>query len=235
MSLKASQLYARANGSECSGPFRCHWCGAPCKSLFRHDDPPPSPFTRSSSAALYPSEGYVCFGCWCFRRKRTTVRFLCGDFLDGRSPMDFGWFVTPKGAWAVSPRCLPLLADEMTAPPPRFFLALLSFPSPSSRAAPPVNHLQLAVANDLQEVTAGSTLYFTLDGVVHDYTIHELEAGVRQGPQGRPAGVRLLLSLFGLEPAAPDPILEPRAGDDPPPERKRGRATTAAALRKAVR
>ena len=200
--MTASELYAMSQGSKCEGPHSCHWCGAPCKPLWRHDDASNIPFQRTTNTAKKPNELYICIGCWMFRRSRITVKFLDGHFLDGKSPIHYSWWITTKGAWAIEGLAdLRLLLDEITGPPTTFALLLLSEPPPPSKGIPTksTNFIQLAVANNLTEIKQDTPLQFTLDGVVHYYSVYELEQGINHGHQGRPGGVRVLIELMKIE------------------------------------
>ncbi len=219
--ISASQLYAMSQGVACEGPRKCHWCASPCKELWRHDDVTSVPFERTSSTALRPIEPFVCTGCWMFSRNRVSIRFLNGRMRDGQAPMHHSWWITEKGAWAVGDSDKSLLLDEVRGPPRKFALMVISTPPPSLKVQQPINHIQLAKANDNKDLTPSSPLVFTIDGVVYEYTIAELESGIKSGPQGLQGGVAALLSLCDVKykNQSVNLVLE----EEPEPKNKRGR------------
>lgn len=189
--LLASELYATSQGHSCSGKEECHWCSAPCGRLDPHDDGLPTLAQyRPRTLAKRPGNAYVCRGCWLWRRQRTTVFFLSKGFRDGRCAMDHSWWITGEEAWAVrAPEDARALYEHLLEPPLLFCLAL---------ADGERNHLQQAVVNDLDEVRADTPLRFTLNGIVHEYTVYELEDALRSNdPAGRRPGVGALMRLFG--------------------------------------
>lgn len=188
--MLASELWAESCGRACKGPDVCHWCGAACERDWVHDDPLPVLFSRTmKTSARNPSRPYVCQGCWLFRRRRVTVRFLNGkEFKDGQAAENWGWFVTPEEPLAVRECDYPALVDRLTSPPPKFALMLLTNGGKTA--------LHLGTANDLTEVRADSRMVFTLNNVPHFYSVYELEAAFKGGPDGKEPGVQALLRLL---------------------------------------
>ena len=125
---------------------------------------------------------------------RVTVRFLSGDgkgnkgFLDRQCPQHHSWWVTPEGAFVVKPKDGDLIYRLLLAPPRSFALLLID--------NSPVNLIQLAVANDKVEIKGDTPLEFTINGVVHSYTVYEMEHALKHGPEGKP-GIMALMKIFG--------------------------------------
>lgn len=215
--LVASELYALSLNTKCEGPDECHWCAAPCKRLTPHDDPPPVPFVRSKSTAKRPANSYTCVGCWHFRRKNNSITFLDQSVLDKRSHSEFGWYLTERGIYSITPKCYPLLYDILLKPPLRWSLSLLDGPGFESL-------LQLALCNDLEEDIRGSTeLKFTINNVPHTYTIYELEELIKtKDTSGREPGAIALYRLLG-EPPSTLPILQKIKEENQNPPEGRGR------------
>ena len=213
-----SELFARSQGAQCLGNLECHWCGSPCSNLWPHDDDPPIPFVRSKSTAKRPGNSTICVGCWLFRRRRITIPFLRGNtFRDGRCAVDFSWWITDKGAWAIENEDKPALLDHLLLAPCRFAMSLLR----DNRA----NLLQLAVPNENPEVKAETPLHFTVDSVPYTYTIYELKRAIaNHDANGKHPGVRAILDWLGEE-ALPAP--NPTLGETPEQKRGRGRPTKA--------
>src|SRR5271166_4969243 len=101
--MLSSELYASSQQDKCEGQFSCHWCSAPCSTLYIHDDPPLTPFVRVNALARRPASAFVCKGCWLWRRGRITVDFLGGGQRDIQCPQNHSWYITPIGAWALEP------------------------------------------------------------------------------------------------------------------------------------
>lgn len=198
--LTAAMLYARAQGHECTGMFKCHWCGSPCSNHICHDDPPPVPFQRSNSTAKFPSEPYVCVGCQCWRWPKMTVVFMDGEYKDGQTAKNHSWFITPGNAWAIKlgkdgQACCEKLYEILIDPPLRFALALRGDEYKVDTL------IQLAIANDPGGILADTPLAFTIDNIPHSYTIYELTEAIRNGPSYYGPGVRALWRLLGEPPA----------------------------------
>lgn len=217
--LLASDLYARAHSVKNEGEDECHWCGAPCRRFYIHDDVQQIPFTRSRSTARRPANSYICQGCWHWRRRRVTVNFLGGDFLDLQTAADHSWWVTERGAYAVrSGDDFGLLYDLLLKPPLRFLLSLVEG---STR-----NELQLAVCNDVPEILADTRLTYTLNNIPHVYTIYELEQALLGGVQGKEPGVQALIRFLGpLSSPNKEEVIQPKRDRGRPPPLDDGRVT----------
>ena len=194
--LLASELFAISQGTACEGPDECHWCGAKCERRWTHDDLPPmiGGRLRSHSLAKRPGNGYVCSGCWCWRRPRVTVPFLGGGYKDGQRADMWSWYVAGSRAMALRHENSfdrDALYDRLLDPPPRFFLAL--------RDEGP-NLLQYAVLNRLEAFTASTPITYTLDNKPLTYTIYELEHALQKGPEGTEPGVQTLIRVIGAPP-----------------------------------
>lgn len=192
---RASELYAVSQGYQCNGEDACHWCAASCPRLWPHDDPPRMIGQRVDNRLVKrPSNAYICKGCWLFRRTRITVRFLTADsempFKDIQCPINHSWFITRDGAWGIRKKeDAAALYEILIDPPLQFVLTLIS---PGQR-----NHIQIAVLNDLSEITGDTNLKFTLDGAEFAYTPYELEAILTQGPSGVQPGTKALFDFLG--------------------------------------
>lgn len=206
--MLASELFAKSQGTVCSGPWRCYWCGSGCSEDWLHDDGPPVPFLKRNGLARCPSEPWICVGCFLWRRPRVTVPFLTIDndppFKDRQCAVNHSWFVTEDAALAIQNPAA--LYQKLLAPPKRFFLSLLSDKEQK-------NHLQLCEVNDFPEVRADTPIAFTLDNIKHTYTVYELEEALRSEPTGKEPGVQAIMRTLGPY------TLPPR----PQPEKKRGR------------
>ena len=185
-----SQLYAFTHNYVCEGSFHCHWCGMPCGNLWRHDDPPLIIGVRSKSGAKYPNEPYLCWGCWLYRFKRTTVTHLSsGQFTDGQTPPKHSWWITEAGCWSIRPPDYPVLLEKVRNPPLRFTLALID-----PHNGP--NWLHYWILNDHAKITPMTTHQFTFNNVRHVYSIAELEDCLAGKAEGKEAGSRLLADLL---------------------------------------
>lgn len=208
----ASTLFAVSQNSRCEGSNRCHWCGAPCKPLWRHDDPPPVPFTRTVSSALYPREMFVCQGCWLWNRPRVTVFWLSGGYKDGQCAKHHSWWIGPTGAAAISRNCKEKLLASLLKPPQVFSLSLLetTFEDPvvgvlRGRAPSMHNLLHLCLLNEQPEAKADTVYHYTLNNIPHRYTVYELEQAIKGRSQGMEPGVSALMRLL----APPKPTYRP--------------------------
>ena len=197
--MLASELFATSQGSICSGEDRCHWCGSSCERLWPHDDPIVPPLFKTKSNALCPGNGYICHGCWLWRRKRVTVPFLVGGFQDGQEAGKHSWWITATGGWAIrGADCLPLYR-QLLEPPLAFALLLKSADCPRSE-------LHLAVANQHAKVMADTELFFTLDNKPLSYTVYDLDTALKVGEAGQSPGVQALFRFLGkpvMPPAKP--------------------------------
>ena len=206
--LLASELYAISQGSRCVGPDRCHWCGAPCQRHWIHDDPPSIPFKRRDYLAKFPSNSYICAGCWLWRRQRTTITFPSGRQMDGQAAPNHSWWISEGGAFALDEASYRILADKLIQPPLTFSLMLLS-------NAGLKNHLQLGNANNHTSIRAETPLLFTLDNITHVYTVYELEMAIKTGVlEGKSPGTSALIRHLNI------PVAQTEE------ERERGRPTS---------
>src|SRR5258708_35845025 len=98
MSITAADLYALSQGCKNSGPDSCHWCSSACQKLLTHDDVIPMPFVKSRHPTKRPGNGYICLGCWLWRKKRTTITYLAGGYKDGQTAKDHSWLITETTA-----------------------------------------------------------------------------------------------------------------------------------------
>lgn len=194
--MLASELLAQTQQQVCSGPDRCHWCGAFCERLFAHDDPVCMPFQRSSSRARCPNNAYVCKGCLIYRRKGT-ITYLGGGFKDGQLLKHHSWWLTPEGISILRPEDYPALYHLLLAPPHVFAFALRNDAILS-------NELHLAVVNENALIKAETSLQFTLDHVPFTYNSYELEHAIRHGVHGKSPGVQQLLHFLGKPPVLPE-------------------------------
>lgn len=204
--MRATELWAKANGEECWGDQSCHWCSAPCQPGCPHDDLPPVPFVRSRSNALRPGNPWICVGCQTFRRKRQSVRFLDGNcWRDGQCPLNHSWFLTEKEARSIR---IPFdgfpLYKRLLSPPKAFVLALIDKEE---------NRPHQWAVNQKDEWQAGDEIKFTLNNVVFSYTPYELELALTKR-KARTPGVDILIDKFG-----PYPPLEKKPEE---PENKLG-------------
>jgi hypothetical protein len=203
--LRASELFAIAMGTHNQGEDECHWCGSPCRRLWEHGDVQPLPFQRSPSTARRPGNGYECEGCHIYRYRSVTVNFLNGRqrqlgrlpvarLLDRQMACWHSWWITEEGAWALQAMDHGKLYRLLLRPPLRFILALKTALFRS-------NDIHMASANDHESIRADTTLSFTLDHILHTYTVYELEQALRHGPTGKEPGVQVLLRHLGTAPA----------------------------------
>lgn len=186
----ASQVYASSQGAQCCGPVECHFCSAPCKRLWNHDDPV-GPFCRVQTTARRPANPYVCVGCWLFRRRSTTIWYIGGTFKDRQTPCENSWWMVDGHALGIKEGNAGKLYESLLDPPLRFVLSLKT--EEDGRK----NFLHLMECNDHQEIRADTELKFTLNCTPLTYTIYELEQGLRQGPEGLNPGVGVLLRFLG--------------------------------------
>lgn len=192
MSLSAPELYAHANGIYCVGSEQCHWCAAPCEQRYIHNDDPILPFVRRTFTAKKPSGGWICMGCFLFLAPRITIQYLHGGFKDGQSPKKQSWWITRSESKVLiknesAESLYPILLD----PPRCFVLALLD-----DTTIP--NNLHQAVANEPEELNTGTLLQFTLNNIIHTYTVYELrEALISGGKTGKEPGVQALIRWLG--------------------------------------
>lgn len=188
--MNACMVYARSQGTVCTGDCECHWCGSKCGRQWIHDDPPRLVGQRPNGYSKIPNSPFICAGCWLFRRKRITVPFLHGGYKDSQSPRDYSWLITPDGAWAIIKDSFAKLYEKLISPPPIFCLSLLD--------GKIENRLQLAFVNQNEQVRADSSFDFTINNIKHTYSIYELEEALKSGDSGGvEPGVRALITLLG--------------------------------------
>lgn len=190
--MTASELFAIALGLKNElGSEECHWCASSCPRKWVHDDPPPIPFKKSQSTAKRPSHRFVCTGCYYYRMKRVTVRYLMEGYSDKQRPEDHSWWVSEDGAFAIRKENHPLLWEYLLSPPPRFYFSLLTEPERIK------NHLQCCIINDNPAVDIDTKLQFTIDNVPYTYTVYELEEALStKESDGKEPGVRELIRLL---------------------------------------
>jgi len=220
--MLASDLFALAHQAQNSGPDRCHWCGAACARVWPHDEPPgPTVFhvRRPRTSARFPGNSYICTGCWYYRRQRVTIRFLTGGWQDIQTPARHAWWITSHGAWGVRSADHAKLYELLRKPPLRFVLALRS-------DACARNELHLQELNDHEALRADTKLRFTIDHLVHEYTIHELESLLKTGAGASP-GVNALQRYLGPPPAALTPGPQEKKERGRPPDAPDGKSTQA--------
>ena len=212
----ASDLFAKVHGSQNQGPDECHWCGAACQRIWPHDEPLQFPFQRNHSLAKRPGNGYICQGCWLYRRKRVTVNYYMGGYRDGQTAADHSWLVREAGDWVLCNEDYSKVYEFLLKPPIRFFLSLRSTGGPR-------NELHCTLLNDQPIIRADTGLYFTLDNVPQSYTIYELEMALKHGDVGRHPGVQTLIRYLG-----PGPLLnetDTKQGRGRPANPKDGKVT----------
>lgn len=194
----APQLYALAESTTCSGDQECHWCSAPCKRFYTHEEPPPLIGVRRPSTARRPGNSYVCSGCWMFRRTSITVRYLGNGYRDRRQPAKESWLLTPHKAWGLrGPQTAQHVYPILLKPPPLFALSLIHDGQE--------NLLHTCPVNASTKWEAANPIAYSLDGTVLHYTPYELEHALRYGAEGKTIGVRSLISFFGTFPMMPPP------------------------------
>lgn len=236
--LTASMLYAECQGRKCVGRWACHWCGGPCNDATMHDDLPEMPGTkRNKYLALCPANPWMCEGCRLWRRTRLGVTYLLGQGpgLDGQTPKEHSWLITPTSAQAVHPAGGQELLEILLDPPERFALLLLSVPrieGDDRKPLPFENRLHLGIANDVPGLKANELVRFTLDNTVHTYSVYDLKEALKFGPEGKEPGVRALFHLFRF-PVTPPEKEEPKTTGGRPPALKTAKQTSAEVVRKA--
>ena len=189
--MSASDLFAQSQGSlnfDGETGQRCHWCGSACNQDWKHDDLPPIPFVKIKNQAKCPANHWICVGCWLWRRGRVTVTFVDGSYKDGQTASGHSWWVTDDSAKAVNSSCQHLLHSCLLKPPNRFVLTLITEGFS--------NNLHLAVANDVSIIEAETPLLFTINNIVSEYTVYDLETALKDPEASRTPGVRMLLKYF---------------------------------------
>lgn len=188
--MRASELYAACNGEKCEGQERCHWCLAPCDQKQRHDDVPFLPFVKSAQFPKYPSGPWICRGCWLWRRTSLSIKFLDGTIKDRHAPMSNSWWFDDKEIFGLRKMEGQKAYDLLLKPPLKFCMTILT----GDRVK---NFIHLAEANEFTEIKANTPIVFTLDNIRMEYTVYELEEGLRHGVDGKMPGVRTLIEFFG--------------------------------------
>ncbi len=205
----ASQLYAQSQGAECQGSFECFWCSAPCHNTWHHTEAPPMIGIKRRTIAKRPGNPFICCGCWLWRRKRLTVRFLEGGYKDVQAPENHSWFITPELAYGIRKESHQKLYDLLLDPPPKFVLSLLTEESIS-------NLLQSSICNNNTDIQTGTSLNYTINNVPHTYTVYELTHALKHEPEGTDPGVQSLVRILGPYKAfAPDESEEKRGRGRP--------------------
>lgn len=100
------------------------------------------------------------------------------------------------------------LWELLLAPPPLFCLSLVE----SGKID---NQLHLSTINDHAILTAETPLFYTIDNVVHEFTVYELKEGCKWGMEGKSPGVRALARVLGEHPIEQDKYVEGRRGRPP--------------------
>jgi hypothetical protein len=185
-----SDLFARVQAGENFGPEVCHWCGSPCTRTIVHDDPYPIPFQKRTTFAKCRNSIYVCTGCWSYRWKKVTVKYLTGGWKDGSTLSAHSWLMTRQGVWALKTVEVQLesIYTWLLAPPPEFSLSLLENAKE--------NMIQAASLNFLSEVKGDTPLKVTVDNSEQTYTVYDLEYALKEGTAPTP-GVASLLRVIG--------------------------------------
>lgn len=207
--MLASDLYAKSNGKTNKGHQRCHWCGAPCGIEDLHDDQERIAFRRWKSEAAVPDSHWQCLGCKLFRRLRYTPTNLNEKDGPKGSPQHSSWFIIDKRARRIDHSCYAELREIVLKPPSQFVLMFLEVEQ--------VNKLHLAKLNEHPEIRTDTPLLFTVDNVVHTYTVYELESAIQNGGNGVGGGSRWLashLKPWGTEMQSSEPITDDE--DDEP-------------------
>lgn len=194
--LSISQIYALSQGYQCIGNLECHWCGSPCTDQWTHDDPPPPTFKKITTSAKRPGNSYICAGCWLYRRKRITISYIDGNFKDGQCPLNHSWWIDneAKAIKLDDPLNKKILYDKLLSPPIKFSLSFLTDPKCS-------NLLHLFELNHNKAVFAETQLKYTINNVVHSYSIYELEETLTSDDlNGKDPGAVALFRLLGPYP-----------------------------------
>lgn len=196
----AIEMYANSQGFVCDGPDQCHFCSAPCKRVIPHNDKKPITGYKYDTDAKLPGNVYMCVGCWLWQRERITVPFLNGGLKDCQTPKNWGWLIEPGTAKGIRLKSTGTyepgddrmaLVAKLLKPPHQFALSLVR---------PGVhNKLYRCPVNDNAEVRADTELRFAIDNREFTYTVYELEAAVKEGPEGTENGVQELCRLLGVE------------------------------------
>lgn len=205
--LSPTQMFASAHSSKCEGSEFCYWCAAPCQRLWMHGEPPPMPFVRKPCKVKRPSSHFICMGCWLFRCKRKTLHYLRGGFKDGMAAVFQSWFITPHECKIITPEDFPALLEVLRKPPKQFTISLLSQQH--------VNYLHLCEANHNDEILADTELKISIDNVILNYSVYELEEALKNGFAGKGPGVQAIVRYLKLP--EPKPVEDKRERGRPEP------------------
>jgi len=193
--MLASELYALSQNTSCQGNEKCHWCLGPCNQFWKHDDFTFLPFSKSPQLPKYPGGPWMCAGCWYWRRKSLTINWFGGGQQDKQEPKDHSWIIVENNAWGLKQETSQNVINWLLKPVLPFCLSIVT-----NNKIP--NLIHLAVANDKQDLKADTPLHFTVDHILHSYTVYELEEALkRKELDGKAPGVRALINLYG--PPAP--------------------------------
>lgn len=214
-----SELFSISQGSinstDINRPDKCHYCASCCGRDFFHDDQPAMPFTpKNKSKAKCPSNAYICSGCYLWKRKRVTVKFLDDTFRDVQCAMNHSWYITGKDARAIKISDRLSLYHILLKPENSFALSLLSGDTKDQ------NQLHLNILNDIAEIKGDTLLHFTINNVPFTYTIYDLESALRSVEVGQSPGVRELIKFCG--PFSLPPLIEKEDRRGPPKTRGTG-------------
>jgi len=218
----AAEIYALSQGNQCEGGERCHYCDTQCRRTLTHDEVIELYTGRPRGGPLRknPSVPYICVGCWLWRRKRVSAPYMEGGVEDGICPKKRAWFVWPSMAWAIRKESAAKLYARLLNPPPIFFLTLLEGDNP------PDNFIQCCSANHHtaeHPIRSDTPLKFTINNVVHTYTVYELEQAAVGGTQGREPGVQALIRVLGNVPKELVRHVVQEQKEDEETKRERGR------------
>lgn len=192
--MTTTELFANAFSKKLVGDLECYWCAAPCGRQYPHNQPRLQIGQKRDPSVKRMSNAYECEGCRLFDFTCTTVQFLTeGKYKDRQHPVDYSWWITDKGAWCIHEDDYPLLYALLLNPPIPFALGLLDKKmDPKAK-----NKIRCIPINDPLTIKADTQLAFTINNVLHHYTVYELELALKQDPNGKDPGVRLLVELLG--------------------------------------
>lgn len=95
MPRSVPHLFARAAGSDCIGPLRCFYCGAPCDGAY-----PALAYVRDSFTGRNdvpcPGSPAVCTGCVLCLDEAADVTLLTGEHRTGQKMRNWSWLVTER-------------------------------------------------------------------------------------------------------------------------------------------
>lgn len=215
----AADLYAVSQGKRNEGDRLCHFCGSVCTNKWKHDEPPPVPYIRHSKLARHPINPYVCQGCFLWNRPRFTITSLGGEQKDSQSPKKHSWLITETDARFINYEDRGQLWKVLLRPPLRFALMLLDKPNID-------NHLQFGVLNNFGKIEGDTKLCFSVDTVVYEYSVYDLEMALTFIEAARPKGILTLMNLLQPYPTLPPPKVDeqkrkvgrPKHGEEPDKE-----------------